>query len=46
MAELGDSFAREVSDWNEKRVSEIAAPASSDSMQSVTSLSKTDSTMH
>ena len=46
VAELGDSFAREVSDWNEKRVSEIAAPVSSDSMKSVTSLSKTDSTMH
>jgi Tfp pilus assembly protein PilF len=47
VAELGDSFAREVSEWSEQRVSQIAAPPSGiDSVKSVTTVSKTDSTMH
>ena len=47
VAELGDSFAREVSEWSEQRVSQIAPPPSGiDSVKSVTTVSKTDSTMH
>jgi len=61
VAELGDSFAWEVSAWSEERVSQIAPPrpeldsvthdsaagdSKSDSTKSVTTVSKTDSTMY
>ena len=57
VAELGDSFAQEVTQWSEQRVSEIAPPSvesdsakgesvKSDSVHGVTTVSKTDSTMH
>jgi Tfp pilus assembly protein PilF len=57
VAELGDSFAREVTQWSEQRVSQIAPPSSgsdsvtsdsarSDSTNSVTTVSKTDSTTY
>jgi predicted Zn-dependent protease len=47
VAELGDSFASEVKDWNEQRVSQVATPTpDSGAVKSVTKLSKTDSTMH
>ena len=46
VAELGDGFAREVSEWSEQRLSQIAPPTpASDSVKSVTTVSKTDSTM-
>lgn len=50
VAELGDSFAREVSGWSEQRVSQLAPPAADsdsmkdDSLRSFTTVSKTDST--
>jgi Tfp pilus assembly protein PilF len=67
VADLGDSFAQEVSFWSEQRVSQIAPPTvdsdsigsdsmasrpitsdsvRKDSVQAVTTVSKTDSTMH
>jgi Tfp pilus assembly protein PilF len=57
VAELGDSFAQEVNDWSEQRVSQIAQPSverdsmrsdsvKGDSVTGVTTLSKTDSTMY
>jgi hypothetical protein len=52
VAQLGDSFAQEVTQWSEQRVSEIAAPSvdsvsvKEDSVRGVTTVSKTDSTMY
>jgi Tfp pilus assembly protein PilF len=62
VAELGDSFAQEVTQWGEQRVSLIVPPSLEsdsvksdvekkdsvkiDSMSSVTTISKTDSTKH
>ncbi|HET7553602.1 MAG TPA: tetratricopeptide repeat protein [Gemmatimonadaceae bacterium] len=57
VAELGDSFAQEVTQWSEQRVSEVVPPSvdsgsikgdstKSDSVNAVTTVSKTDSTMY
>ena len=52
VAELGDSFASEVSDWREKRLSHVATPAADSEAvpdvitQPTTDSLKTDSLMH